>query len=190
MANFTARAIKVSFLKLLNEKPMNKISVRDIVEDCGVNRNSFYYHFQDIPSLLREIVFEEMAAILEQYSQIDSAEECFRVIGSFAQKKKKTVYHIYHSVDRDAFERELMQLCERTVSVYVHSSFEDGAFPEEDGARLIRLFKCLCFGMIIDWLNGGMKDEEMEKLGDVVALYKDASGKLLRGDSAEENSDK
>ena len=45
MSNFTKNAIKASFVKLLNEQPLNKISVRSIVEDCGINRNSFYYHF-------------------------------------------------------------------------------------------------------------------------------------------------
>ena len=55
MANFTEREIKRSFIKLLNEKPLSKISVRDIVEDCGINRNSFYYHFQDIPTLIKDI---------------------------------------------------------------------------------------------------------------------------------------
>ena len=58
MANFTKQAIKAAFLELLDEKPLNKISVRDIVERCGINRNSFYYHFQDIPSLLGEIIVE------------------------------------------------------------------------------------------------------------------------------------
>lgn len=46
MANFTKQAIKAAFLELLDEKPLNKISVRDIVERCGINRNSFYYHFR------------------------------------------------------------------------------------------------------------------------------------------------
>ena len=41
MANFTKQAIKAAFLELLDEKPLNKISVRDIVERCGINRNSF-----------------------------------------------------------------------------------------------------------------------------------------------------
>lgn len=49
MANFTKQAIKASFLKLLNQQPLSKISVRDIVEDCGINRNSFYYHFMTFP---------------------------------------------------------------------------------------------------------------------------------------------
>ncbi len=52
MPNFTKQAIKDSFLKLLNQQPLSKISVRSIVEDCGINRNSFYYHYQDIPALL------------------------------------------------------------------------------------------------------------------------------------------
>ena len=41
MPNFTKQAIKAAFLKLLNEQPLNKISVRSIVEECGINRNSF-----------------------------------------------------------------------------------------------------------------------------------------------------
>ena len=47
MPNFTQNAIKASFLKLLGQRPLNQITVKDIVEDCGVNRNSFYYHFDN-----------------------------------------------------------------------------------------------------------------------------------------------
>ena len=56
MSNLTERAIKEAFIKLLGEKPLAQISVRMIVEECGINRNSFYYHFQDIPTLLGEII--------------------------------------------------------------------------------------------------------------------------------------
>lgn len=35
MANFTKKAIRDSLVKLLNEKPLSKITVRDIVDDCG-----------------------------------------------------------------------------------------------------------------------------------------------------------
>ena len=77
MANFTSTAIKISFLKLLNERPLNKISVKDIVEDCGINRNSFYYHFQDIPTLLEEIITELTSEIIKKYPSINSLDECF-----------------------------------------------------------------------------------------------------------------
>ena len=56
MPNFTKKAIKETFIELLDERPLNKITVKDIVEDCGINRNSFYYHFEDLPALVEEIV--------------------------------------------------------------------------------------------------------------------------------------
>ena len=40
MSSLTRKAIIESFLKLLDERPLNRIYVRDIVEDCGVNRNT------------------------------------------------------------------------------------------------------------------------------------------------------
>ena len=59
MANFTRNAIKSSFMKLLNDRPLSQITVKDIVNDCGVNRNTFYYYFHDIPSLIEDIIMED-----------------------------------------------------------------------------------------------------------------------------------
>ena len=67
----TKRAIKESFVNLLNERPLNKISVRDITDKCGINRNSFYYHYQDIPALMEEILTEQIDDIIEKYSGTD-----------------------------------------------------------------------------------------------------------------------
>lgn len=48
MPNFTKKAIRASFIRLLGQMPLSQISVRRICEDCGVNRNSFYYHYHEI----------------------------------------------------------------------------------------------------------------------------------------------
>ena len=58
MANLTKQAIKASLMDLLEDRPYSKITVKDIVEHCGINRNSFYYHYQDIPALIEEIIKE------------------------------------------------------------------------------------------------------------------------------------
>ena len=55
MPSFTKRAIVESFLHVAAKKPLDKITVRDIVDDCGVNRNTFYYYFQDVYAVLEEI---------------------------------------------------------------------------------------------------------------------------------------
>ena len=44
MSGFTKEIIARTFTELLEEKSMAKITVKDIVERCGVNRNTFYYH--------------------------------------------------------------------------------------------------------------------------------------------------
>ena len=47
MANFTEKAIKDTFMDLLNRKTINKITIKEISEECGIKRNSFYYHYKD-----------------------------------------------------------------------------------------------------------------------------------------------
>ena len=64
MTTLTKDAIKQSFMKLLNQKSLSKITVKEIVEDCGINRNSFYYHYDDIPSLVEEILNEQVDEIV------------------------------------------------------------------------------------------------------------------------------
>ncbi len=53
---------RVAEKKLLAQKPLSKITIADITEDCGMNRMTFYYHFQDIYDLIDWICQEEGAA--------------------------------------------------------------------------------------------------------------------------------
>ena len=72
MANFTRKAIKETFIALLEERPLSDITIKDIVETCGINRNSFYYHFQDLPALIEEIVKEEDIQFLSESAAADA----------------------------------------------------------------------------------------------------------------------
>ena len=53
MSQVTKRALAASLIKLLSQKPLDKVTVKDIIEDCGVNRQTFYYHFKDKYDLMR-----------------------------------------------------------------------------------------------------------------------------------------
>ena len=72
MSKFTKAAIMNSFMKLLSENPFDKITVKDIVDDCGINRNTFYYNFQDIYALVDEIMQNEINRIAEMHKQGDA----------------------------------------------------------------------------------------------------------------------
>ena len=82
MANFTKQHIKLTFAKLLNEMPLHEISVKMIVENCGINRKSFYYHYRDIPALLEELVTEDTESIIRACQGLPSLEARLGVIAN------------------------------------------------------------------------------------------------------------
>lgn len=180
MANFTKPAIKAAFMKLLNERPLNKITVRDIVEECGINRNSFYYHFQDIPTLLREIITEETQKLIGEYPTISTLDECFQAAFRFALENKQAVMHIYHSVNRDVFTKSALNLSEYTVRTYIATAFPDDRLSEGDKQIVIRFLKCQLFGMCIDWIEQGMTDAAYAQLHRMLELVRDVPEEIVR----------
>ena len=103
MTNTTKVAIKESIIRLLNRKPLNKITVKEIVDDCGINRNTFYYHYADIRALLEEIFIEQSNQLLRTVEG-KSVYECLTTAISFALENKTAMLHIYDSPDREVLE--------------------------------------------------------------------------------------
>ncbi|MCR5609324.1 MAG: TetR/AcrR family transcriptional regulator [Lachnospiraceae bacterium] len=159
MPNFTQNAIKQAFIKLLEEKPYNEITIKDIVTECGINRNSFYYHFQDMPSLLEEIIKESLDNIIIQYPSFSSLEDCMSATIAFAESYKRAILHIYRSVDRGIFERYLWQACDYAVNKYCENVFLDQHINKEDEIIIFQYYKCECFGQMMAWMENGMKND-------------------------------
>ena len=72
MAQTTKRALEASLKKLLLKKPLNKITINDITEDCGVNRMTFYYHFKDIYDLVEWACLEDARRALDEKKTYDT----------------------------------------------------------------------------------------------------------------------
>ena len=123
MPGFTKQAIRNSFIKLINERPVAQITVKDIVEDCGINRNSFYYHYQDLPSMIEEIVLEEANEIIRQHPTVDSLEDGLDAAISFALENRRAALHLYHSSSRDIYEQYLWRVCEHVVPALINTRF-------------------------------------------------------------------
>lgn len=161
MPNFTRKAIKETFLNLLEERPLSNITVKDIVETCGINRNSFYYHFHDLPALIEEIIMEESDAVIQKYSSVNTIVECFDAITEFASCHRNAIMHIYRSVSRDVFERYLMKTSSYFVRSYINTALAEENISDKDKRLIVDYYKCVCFGLIIDWLENGMKEDSI-----------------------------
>ena len=162
MPPFAKREIKNSFIKLLTERPISQITVKDIVEDCGVNRNSFYYHFQDIPSLLEEIIVEMTAKVIENLPEESTFEEKVTAALQEINLNKRMIYHIYGSSNREFYEKQLMKICEHVTRTYIRSREYSERVDTKDLEFVISYLKCELFGQLIDWLNHDMSYDIVE----------------------------
>ena len=66
----TKQALSEALKAMMKKKPLNKITVRELVEDCGVNRKTFYYHFEDIFSLLKWTLDQEAMCMFGKYDLV------------------------------------------------------------------------------------------------------------------------
>ena len=158
MTAFSARkAIKAAALRLLEERPLREITVKDIVQECGVNRNTFYYHFRDIPALLEELITDQADRIIAAQGPALSLADCLETAARFALDHRQAVLHINQSAHRDLFDLCLMDVCRRVVEDYAAAAIGGVPIPAEDRAVIIRFYQCECFGQIMAWLNDGMR---------------------------------
>ena len=180
MPSFTREKIMESCLKMLNERPLNQITVKAIVEDCGINRNSFYYHFTDIPTLLGEIVTECADRLIAEYAQADSLEECLAAATQFARENKRAVLHVYRSGNRDLYEQHLIRVSHDVVVAYLRAAFGDVPVAQEDAEALVHFLQCELIGQILTWLESDMSYDIQAKFARMSDLRRGVVEEVLR----------
>lgn len=171
MSQLTKKAIIESFVKLLNERTLDKIKVKDIVEDCGINRNTFYYHFEDIHALMEEILREETRRVLSMEEVENSWEEAFIQAAEFALQNKRAIYHIHNSAWREDIKRYLNAIAEDVMARFVERMARGISAREEDKKLVVRFYRATLVGMIEDWLETGMKYDVERMIRRVGVLF-------------------
>ena len=110
MSQMTKRALVASLKELMAEKPLDKITVTDLTEHCGVNRMTFYYHFKDIYDLVEWACVEEATRALAGKKTYDTWQQGFLQILQSLQKDKVFYINVYHSISREYIEQYLYKL--------------------------------------------------------------------------------
>ena len=179
MPPFAKREIKNSFIKLLTERPISQITVKDIVERCGVNRNTFYYHFRDISDVVECALLREVDQVFERPVEVDSVLECLEVLVNLIGENKKAMLHIYCSVQRETFTGALDKMCQYIVKQYIIHNFEEEIMEKEDMKVLMHFYKCVMTGVILDWMDHRMSYDLTEYAGKLRSLYGNTFEKTL-----------
>ena len=172
MTSLTKDAIKKSFLKLLNSKPIDKITVKEIVEDCGINRNSFYYHFADIPSLMEEIFTDQAAEFVSRSFSPDNIYDSIMEAIAFSLENKTAILHVFNSPNRQYYDRYLNRVARRTVTAFFDYNMKDlKNIREEDREALVMYYKSLLIGFVFDWVSDGVQYDLPLKFKRICELF-------------------
>ena len=163
----------------MQKKPLAKITVKDIVERCGVNRNTFYYHFRDISDVVECALLRKVDQVFERPVEVDSVLECLEVLVNLIGENKKAMLHIYCSVQRETFTGALDKMCQYIVKQYIIHNFEEEIMEKEDMKALMHFYKCVMTGVILDWMDHRMSYDLTKYAGKLRSLYGNTFEKTL-----------
>ena len=144
-----------SLKKLMEKKPFSKISVREIVADCVVNRNTFYYHFQDIRDLLKWTLEREAIEVVKKFDLLINYKQAILFVMDYAEKNKHLINCAYDSIGRDELKRFFYNdFLSITASLFDSAEKSAGKkLPPDYKDFLIRFFTEAISGVLLDWVK-------------------------------------
>ena len=104
MKDLTKREIRRTFVELIEKMPYKKVTVAAIVKECGINRNTFYYHYNDLPELIQDIAKRKIDRFIMEGGSVKSLDDIQEAVVNDMFKEKKAVLNIYNSANRELFE--------------------------------------------------------------------------------------
>ena len=156
---YTRKVIRETFLQMLGEMPLDKITVKDIVLRCNINRNTFYYHYADIYAVLTEVLEMDLQRVIDEYNDTMSWEESCLSAARMALGNKRAVYHIYNSIRREDLERYMYGVAGSVMTRYVEHVSAGIPASEDDKRIIARFYQSAMTEMVIQWIIGGMKED-------------------------------
>ena len=159
MAQTTKKAFAASLKKLLSQKPLDKIKISDITNDCEVNRQTFYYHFKDIYDLLEWVYTNEATRALGDKKTYDTWQEGFYEIFEYILENKSFVINTYNSVSREYLERYLYNEAYYLLLGVVEEKSKGMSVRDKDKSFIADFYKFSFVVLVIDWIRKGMIEE-------------------------------
>lgn len=171
-AKLTKKAICASFLRFLEQKPLERITVKDIVDDCEINRKTFYYYYQDIYALLNDVFQMRLQEIKEslppdQYSLRDA----MKVITEYLYHDRKVTSHVFKSLGYEKINDILFDSCMMYLPGFVKSSASDLSVSDSDLELIATYCSITIAGLLTKWISQDMQtipEETIDRFFEIV----------------------
>lgn len=151
-----------TLMEMLRVKSLNDITVTDIVNQCGVSRQAFYYYFNDIYDLVEWFFMQETEKALDEYSDIDSWQIGYIRIMKWAQKNKSLVMNTYRSVQREYIEFFMYRVLYQYIIKVVSAEAKNLQVTPDQCAFIANFYTLAINAVSLDWIRTDMKEPPEE----------------------------
>lgn len=156
MSSTTKQALETSLKRMMLKKPLDKITIRDITEDCGISRMTFYYHFKDIYDLVEWVCMQDASQALQGKKTYDTWPEGLMQIFEAVLENKPFILNACRCISRDQMERFLFKLTYDLIRGVVDEKSEGVEISEVDKTFIAEFYKYSFVGIMLDWIRQGM----------------------------------
>lgn len=164
MANRTKSVLAEEFKRLLAKKPLDKITVKELVERCDINRQTFYYHFHDIYDLTEWIFLEDAKRIIGINTGCKSWKDGIVAVFDYLQESPDITLNAFNSMSRTSIRACVKTVFYPIMETVIDEQSKNKSVDEENKEFLIRAHVLLLIGIVIEWLESGMCSDYMAQL--------------------------
>ncbi len=169
MSDLTKQALIASFKKLLETEPFNKITISDITNDCGLSRQTFYYHFRDIFDMIRWIYNSESLNEIGGRGGYGTWQDKIRELFDYTLNNKSLILGTFNSKCRNDLVGYYMDVSIRKISDIVEMK-SDGDIAEKDKKFIASVYAYAFVGIMMDWISDEMKESSEEMVDRVYKI--------------------
>lgn len=170
MSELTKKAIINAFITLADKQPIEKISVKQITDLCGINRNTFYYHYEDIYALVRDIVHTKSVKLFDLDFKSVSWKDGWIRAAEYIYKNRRFVRNIYDCVGRDVFEEYMLSITDGAIRRSLNIDGASDGLSQKEKEALFYLAKKNFAMIAIDWIKGDMRDDPVKIVEEYITL--------------------
>lgn len=157
--NYTKELIRKEFIDLLNKKPIHNVTVTELARKCDIERKTFYYHYENLTELVKEIFQEELTMVVEEFNETLSWEDSFILAAKFILDNKRAIKHLYQSDYREDVEKYVFSIAGEIMYKYVERASEDTDAKDVDKKLIAYFYQCALSSALIQWVATDMKTD-------------------------------
>jgi probable dihydroxyacetone kinase regulator len=169
-SNITKLALANSLKRLMVKEAFSNISVKDIVDDCGLTRQAFYYHFKDKYDLMNWIYYTETARFMTSYNKVEHWMNGLTNLCNYMRQNKAFYINALNTTGQNSFQEYLHDYV-RDISISVIENTQNAGFEEENWEFITEFIATAFVGLIVRWANNGMKDDPEEYVTKMRSMF-------------------